>query len=140
MTAPRRSAAVLLVVLATLVAACGGEGTTIRAGNVTVVDTSGLLTAAVLPDSEPGQSVETAPSVVAGSSLRQLAVSWSGSSCVKAWTVRLLGGNALWIEVEAGDAQAGCEGTLASLGVVLDLNRVVDAASIPITLVEEGGS
>lgn len=120
-------------ILAGLVlAACGGpSGSTFRAGDVTVIDESGLVTGVEAYQPPIDQLGE--PTAEPGESLTQVLVSWSGSSCAAGWTVRLTG-NALVMTIEPGAAISGCEGMPAAKGVQLDLNRVVDAPDIDVSL------
>lgn len=127
---PRRLAIVLLLVG---LAACGGPAgaTTFRAGDVTVIDESGLVTAAE-PYQPPVDQIGE-PTAVPGQSLTQVLVSWTGSSCVQDWTVRLTG-NALVMTIEPGPSVSRCEGMPGAKGVQLDLNRVVQADGIDVSL------
>jgi len=127
-----RSAAWILA-MALALAACGSptDAHTFSAGDVTVVDTSGLVTGAVLLDA-PVLSAVDGPSATSGDSLTQVVVTWAGSTCVEGWTIRLAG-NALDLAIEPGPAISGCEGVEAAHRVRLDLNVVVDAAGIDVT-------
>lgn len=126
---PRLALALLLIGLA----ACGApaDATTFRAGDVRVIDESGLVTAAE-PYQPPVDQLGE-PTAVPGESLTQVLVSWAGSSCVQDWTVRLTG-NALVMTIEPGTSITGCEGMAAARGVQLDLRAVVDATDIDVSL------
>jgi len=121
------------VAAALLLAACGSptDAQTFHAGDVTVVDTSGLVTGAVLLDPPPPSEVD-GPSAASGDSLTQVVVTWTGSGCIQGWTIRLAG-NALDLSIEPGPAIAGCEGMEGAYRVRLDLNVVVDADAIDVT-------
>lgn len=124
----RRIAVAIAVIVLT---ACGGPGgETYRAGDVTVVDTSGLVTGAEQLEA-PLPSEVHGPTAVKGDSLTQVIVTWTGSGCIQGWTVRLEG-NALELSIEPGPATSGCEGTDGAHRVRLDLNRAVDAEAIDV--------
>jgi len=128
-----RPLAVALVLVLVLLAACGGPGDakTFAAGDVTVVDTSGLVTGATRVD-PPSPSEVDGPTAVNGDSLTQVVVTWAGSSCINGWTIRLAG-NALELSIEPGPETSGCEGVPAAHRVRLDVNRVVEVEGIEIT-------
>ena len=124
-----------IAVLVLTVAGCGGEpGRTLHAGNVTVVDQSGLVRSVERPP-PPAIETLTEPTVTKGDSLTQVLLAWKGSSCVEGWTVRL-GGNALTLSIEPTSVPSDCYGTFAANAVQLDLNRAVDAADIDVRLVD----
>jgi hypothetical protein len=127
-----RSAAWILA-MALALAACGSptDAQEFRAGDVTVVDTSGLVTGAERLD-PPMPSEVDGPSATSGDSLTQVVVTWAGSSCIESWTIRLAG-NALELSIEPGPAISGCEGTDGAHRVRLDLNVVVDVEGIEVT-------
>ena len=118
----------IIACLAVIMAACASTPT-FRAGDVTVVDESGLVTAA---EALQSATVE-APSAVAGDSLTQVVVSWPADTCIENWLVRLAG-NALSLTIEAGTRLVNCAGSPTGHAIELTLNRVVDAGAIDISL------
>ncbi len=124
----------LIVLVAAVIAACSGPGDakTFSVGDITVVDESGLVTD-VQPAEAPPVDQLSEPVATKGESLTQVIVAWAGSSCIHDWMLRLAG-NALVLTIEPGTAISGCEGVLAANAVRLDLNRVVEAADIDVSL------
>lgn len=122
-----------ILAMALALAGCGSptDAHTFRAGDVTVVDTSGLVTGAERLEA-PLPSEVDGPSATGGDSLTQVVVTWVGSGCVQGWTIRLAG-NALDLSIEPGPAISGCEGMEGAHRVRLDLNVVVDAEGIDVT-------
>jgi hypothetical protein len=122
-----------ILAMALVLTACGSptDAQSFRAGDVTVVDTSGLVTGAERLD-PPLPSEVDGPSAASGDSLTQVVVTWTGSGCIQGWTIRLAG-NALDLSIEPGPAISGCEGMDGAHRVRLDLNVVVDADGIEVT-------
>ena len=118
----------LIACLAVTMAACASTPT-FRAGDVTVVDESGLVAAARVLEAA---TVE-APSAVAGDSLTKVVVSWPADRCIENWLVRLAG-NALSLTIEPGTRLVNCAGGPTGHAIELTLNRVVDAGAIDISL------
>lgn len=119
------------LLLAILLAACSltGSQRTFELENVTVVDDSGLVTGAT-PGAEDPDSADR-PLVIRAGGLTRVAVHWTGSSCVREWTLRI-GGNRLLVQIEPGGAEEPCDGTQAEHAVTLELNRAVDAGAIEV--------
>ena len=111
-----------------------GDARTFSAGDVTVVDSSGLVKEVVQEQAPAVESV-SGPTATKGESLTQVLVTWPASSCVETWTLRL-SGNALDLSIEPGASPSGCEGTQVAHAVRLDLNRVVDAENIELSLTD----
>ncbi len=124
----------LTVLLAALIVGCSGPGDPkmFTTGDISVVDASGLVTA-IDPAQPPPVEQLSEPMATKGDSLTQVIVAWAGSSCIQGWTIRLAG-NALVLTIEPGTAISGCEGVIAANAVRLDLNRVVEAADIDVSL------
>jgi hypothetical protein len=123
--------AVLGLVLALAACAADGGARTFKAGDVTVVDTSGLVKAAE-PLDAPLPSEISRPTATKGDSLTQVVITWTGNSCIRDWTVHLRG-NALELAIEPGTTISGCEGMEGAHRIRLDLNRVVQADGIDVT-------
>ena len=122
-----------------LLAACSlpGDARTFTAGDVTIVDASGLVTGA--RDGAPDPGTDERPVIVSPGDLTEIAVHWTGSSCVEGWRVRLPDGNRLRVEIEpAGDVSEPCAATPTAHSVILELNRVVQADAIEVE--QLGGS
>ena len=119
------------LLLAILLAACSltGAGRTFELENVTVVDESELVTGATAGAEEPDSADR--PLVARAGGLTRVAVHWTGSSCVRGWTVRVSTGR-LRVVIEPGEADDPCDGTQAEHAVTLELNRAVDAAAIQV--------
>ena len=126
---PRLRALLVVAVLAGC--ALPGDERTFTAGEVTVVDGSGLVTGATAgaPDPESDER----PLVVSPGDLTRIAVHWIGSSCVERWRVSIPEGNALQITISPeGDPTAGCTPSDEPMAVTLDLDRVVQADALEV--------
>lgn len=126
---PRLRALLVVAVLAGC--ALPGDERTFTAGEVTVVDGSGLVTGATAgaPDPESDER----PLVVSPGDLTRIAVHWIGSSCVERWRVSIPEGNALQITISPeGDPTAGCPPSDEPMAVTLDLDRVVQADALEV--------
>lgn len=123
----------LAVLMAAALAGCSlpGDERTFSAGDVTVVDRSGLVTAATAGAPDPG--TDERPVVVSPGDLTQIAVHWIGSSCVARWRVSIPQGNALEITISPdGEPAAGCTPAEEPMAVTLQLDRVVQADALDV--------
>lgn len=120
---------------AVLLAGCGvlPEGRTFSAGDVTVVDTTNLVTEVREgAPPRPGSS-RAEPLVASPETLRAISVYWTGSSCVEGWTLRL-SGYGLKLVIEPGGERRACDAVAVSKAVTLWLNRVIAAESFDVSL------
>lgn len=119
--------------LAAALAGCSlpGEERTFTAGDVTVVDGSGLVTGAAAGAPDPRS--DERPLVVSPGDLTQIAIHWIGSSCVDRWRVSIPEGNALQITISPAESPVpGCAPSDERMAVTLDLNRVVQADALEV--------
>jgi hypothetical protein len=108
-----------------------------RIVTVTVVDEAGLVVEVLAETPEPprgavvdvGQPLAWNPP----GQLNRVAVRWASSSCSDRPVLRLAG-NALSLEIDEGPLPEACDASLASNGVTLRLNRVVDATAIDVRM------
>jgi hypothetical protein len=119
--------------LASALAGCSlpGEERTFPAGDVTVLDGSGLVTGATAGAPDPGS--DERPLVVSPGDLTQIAIHWIGSSCIDRWRVSIPEGNALEITISPAEGPApGCAPSDEPMAITLDLNRVVQADALEV--------
>jgi hypothetical protein len=131
--APSGAARASAASLAIAVAGCGflAAGETFTAGEVTVVDESGLVTGIVATDPPASNAYADAPiAMAAGGRLNEVLVLWRSSSCSGGSVLRLWG-NALALEISAREPTTDpCP--VRFWAITLRLNRVIDASAVSI--------